>query len=337
MKREFKTWVILLAFSIPIAPMLFIAVIYFVNCGINNNCARGDLAGVIHTPIPTLLPATLSAPAPSTPSTPLSTACSAPAETLLAAWDGAAAPQEGVFTYKDQTGQSCAATFADIQPLFTLSNLWYPGALACTSCHNASPNAASAGLDLSSYSGIKNGPDILGNGDWNASTLNQVLFVQQQMPPDAPAGTLTDEGPVIPAGQPSAELSTTPTPAPADEVPEPSNPGPPGSAINLTGDPTAGTALFKASCATCHGDEGKGGVPNPGSSDGTVPPLNPIDPLLKDPDPKIFAANIDLFIQNGSVPEGPGPFRNMPGWGIRNALTQQQIADLIAYLISLNQ
>ena len=78
-------------------------------------------------------------------------------------------------------------------------------------------------------------------------------------------------------------------------------------------------------------------MPNPGSSDGTVPSLNPIDPLLKDPDPKVFATNIDIFIQHGSVPEGISPFRTMPGWGDQNALTQQQIADVIAYIISLNK
>ena len=68
-----------------------------------------------------------------------------------------------------------------------------------------------------------------------------------------------------------------------------------------------------------------------------MPPLNPIDPLLKDPDPKVFATNIDLFIQHGSVPEGISPFRTMPGWGDQNGLTQQQIADVIAYIISLNK
>lgn len=337
MKREFKTWVILLAFSIPIAPMLFIAVIYFINCGINNNCTRGNLAEVIHTPIPTLLPATLPVPTSNGVLEPVAGACNAPAETLLSAWDSAGAPQYSPFTYMDQKGHACAATFADIQPLFTAPNLWYPGALACATCHNASLKAASTGLDLSSYAGIKNGPDLLGGGDWNDSRLDQVLFIQKQMPPDAPAGVLADEGPVIQAGNLSTTLSITPSPAQADEIPEPSNPGPPGAAVNLTGDPLSGAGLYKTNCATCHGDEGKGGVPNPGSTDDTVPPLNPIDPLLKDTDLKVFASNIDLFIQNGSVPEGPSPFRNMPGWGNQNALTQQQIADVIAYLISLNK
>ena len=207
MKRDFKTWMILVAFAIPLVPMLFILTIYFYNCGVNANCARGDLAGVIHTPISTLLPATLPAP-------------------------------------------------------------------------------------------------ILG------------------MPATA---------------APTTSSSVTPTPSDVEEVPEPSNEGLPGSAINLTGDPKSGQALFVSNCASCHGAEGKGGVLNPGSSDGTVPPLNPIDPLLADPNPKVFAANIDLFIQHGSVPEGISPFRTMPGWGDLNALTQQQIADVIAYIISLNK
>jgi len=208
MKRDFKTWMILVAFAIPLVPLLFLLTIYFYNCGIYANCARGDLAGVIHTPIPTLRPATLPAP------------------TL------------GMF----QTPQS-----------------------------------------------------------------------------------------------PTATSEITPTPSGVEEVPEPSNPGLPGTAINLKGDPDSGQALFKSNCASCHGEAGQGGVLNPGSDDGTVPPLQPIDPLLKDPDPKVFASNIDLFIQHGSVPEGISPFRSMPGWGDQNALTQQQIADVIAYIISLNK
>ena len=205
MKRDFKTSILLLAFSLPFIAILFIGSIYFVNCGLNSDCPRGNLAPVIHTPIPTLLPATLPV-----------TALSVPA----------------VF--------------------------------------NLTPVATTAA-----------------GGD--------------------------------------------------DEVPEPSNPGLPGDAVNLTGDPGLGAVLYKTNCASCHGEAGKGGVPNPGSTDETVPPLNPIDPLLKDPDYKIYAGNIDLFIQHGSAPEGPSPFRNMPGWGDENALTQQQIADLISYLIGLNK
>jgi len=204
MKRDFKFWLTLLAFSLPVCAAMFIGSIYFFNCGVNADCSRGFLAPVIHTPMPTLLPATL------------------------------------------------------------------------------------------------------------------------------PAATLS--GPI--------DFALTPTQAQAsssDEVPEPSVPGQPGAAVNLNGDAKAGADLFKIHCATCHGQAGVGNIPNPGSGDGTVPALNPIDPLLKSPDLKVFATNIDLFIQHGSVPEGPSPFRTMPGWGDKNAITQQQIADVIAYVISLNK
>jgi mono/diheme cytochrome c family protein len=339
MKRDFKTTIVLLAFSLPVIAVLFIGSIYLYNCGINNNCAQGDLAAVIHTPMPTLLPATLPAASQSGSVTLVPALCSAPARTLLDAWVSAGSSQDQPFNYVDSTGNSCTATFSDIQPLFTRSDLWVPGALACATCHNAALAASAVGLDLSSYSGIlagSNGTDILGGGNWDNAILNQVLFVQKQMPVGAPAGSLTNAGPLLQAGQVAAS-SITPTPQGVEEVPEPSNPGPAGQAVNLTGDPTSGAALFKSNCATCHGNEGTGGVPNPGSNDETVPPLNPIDPLLKDPDPKVFAFNIDLFIQHGSTPEGTSPFRNMPGWGDKNAITQQQIADMIAYIISLNK
>jgi mono/diheme cytochrome c family protein len=37
------------------------------------------------------------------------------------------------------------------------------------------------------------------------------------------------------------------------------------------------------------------------------------------------------------VPEGFEPTRNMPAWGDNGALTPQQIADVIAYIMSLNK
>ena len=123
----------------------------------------------------------------------------------------------------------------------------------------------------------------------------------------------------------------------AVEVPKPSNGGGPGEAVNLTGDATAGAEIFNANCTICHGDQGKGGMDNPGSDDKTVPPLNPIDPGLKSSDAKTFATNIDLFIEHGSKPEGESPSDLMPAFGDTKALTPQQIADVIAYVISLNK
>jgi mono/diheme cytochrome c family protein len=126
------------------------------------------------------------------------------------------------------------------------------------------------------------------------------------------------------------------TAAPTESVPRPSNPGGPGPAINLVGDASAGKAVFAANCQICHNVEGKGGNPNPGSADGTVPALNPIDPLLKSSDPKEFATNLDLFIEHGSKPAGPNPTLSMLSWGDSALLTPQQIADVIAYVMQLN-
>jgi mono/diheme cytochrome c family protein len=111
----------------------------------------------------------------------------------------------------------------------------------------------------------------------------------------------------------------------------------PGLAINLTGDPVAGLGIFEAQCVKCHGEAGVLGVENPGSDDGTVPTLNPIDPQIKNADLKTFATNLDLFLQNGSTPSGATPKLAMPSFGEQSILTQQQIADVIAYIISLNK
>lgn len=126
------------------------------------------------------------------------------------------------------------------------------------------------------------------------------------------------------------------TPA-SEEVARPSNGGGPGEAINLTGDASAGANIFTQNCVACHGDQGKGGIPNPGSDDGTVPELNPIDSTLVSSDYKTFATNLDLFIEHGSTPEGDGPALEMKAFGDEKLLTPQQIADVIAYVISLNK
>ncbi len=126
------------------------------------------------------------------------------------------------------------------------------------------------------------------------------------------------------------------TSEPAEEVARPSNPGGPGSALGLTGDPASGQQIFAANCQICHGTDGKGGNPNPGSDDGTIPTLNPIDPTIANADPKTFALNIDLFVEHGSTPSGPNPTFSMPAWGDKKQLTPQQIADVISYVMSLN-
>ena len=288
--------------------------------------------------------------------------CHISAVSLIGAWVSAGYKENEVFNFTDIKGKNCTATFkGDVQKLFVTPNLWYDGAPACITCHYSDIAKATKNMDLSSYTGIlagsnrlngaPKGNDILGGGNWNDALLHKMLFTldgkttigRPPMPLGRPV-SVPAEGPVISAGIPSdkpAENVATAQPtalaATAIPVARPSNPGGTGDAINLPGDSVLGKELFQKNCSSCHGEEGKGGILNPGSKDGTVPALNPIDPTLVDPDLKVFATNIDLFVQNGSIPEGTNPEKIMKAWGSKNLLSQKQIADLIAYVISLNK
>ncbi|HZY43748.1 MAG TPA: cytochrome c [Anaerolineae bacterium] len=140
--------------------------------------------------------------------------------------------------------------------------------------------------------------------------------------------------------------AATPTAAPTsvpnagapstEEIARPSNPGGPGPALQLTGDAKAGGQIFVDNCQKCHGENGVGGVENPGSDDGTIPELNPIDDTMVSADLAVFAYNIDLFVEHGSTAPGTDVKEKMTAWGDEKKLTPQQIADVIAYVISLN-
>ena len=347
MKLDFKSCMLFTLFGLPLFLLLFIAALYFLNCGFSGNCTFISQIEIIHTPIPTLIPATL--PSKVSVSQPETQAeCMTTARTLLSTWVDAGYQETQPFQYSDINGNICQTTFADVMPIFTQANLWYDGALACDSCHNSDILLSAAHLDLSSYAGILAGgqrtsasavgEDILGGGVWENSLLNDMLFINQVMPFGHPLRAVAADGPTIHAGS----LVFVPTPAPSEapaqeEIARPDNPGGSGNAVNLTGDPTAGQKVFVDHCQICHGEAGTDNVLNPGSDDGTIPPINPIDPTLVSSDYKTFAYNVDLFLQNGSTPEGPNAAFQMPAWGAEGALTQQEIADVIAYLISLNQ
>ncbi len=169
-----------------------------------------------------------------------------------------------------------------------------------------------------------------------------VVACSLQDPPPAMAVPTTFFSAVTPG--PTAVATATSSDKPTDvpgasdtEIARPSNAGGPGSALGLTGDAVAGKAVFEANCVKCHAQEGKGGIANPGSDDGTVPPLNPIDSTLVSSNYKTFAYNLDLFLEHGSTPSGPSPILSMPNWGDSGKLQPQQIADAIAYVISLNK
>jgi plastocyanin/mono/diheme cytochrome c family protein len=112
-----------------------------------------------------------------------------------------------------------------------------------------------------------------------------------------------------------------------------------GPAASIHGDPGHGRVLFATNCAACHNDRGIGGLPNPGSDDGTIPPVNPLDPGFLEQsggDPAKFAQAIDVFVQHGSRPAGENPQQSMVAWGDRKLLSQSDIADVEAYVMSLN-
>jgi hypothetical protein len=67
-----------------------------------------------------------------------------------------------------------------------------------------------------------------------------------------------------------------------------------------------------------------------------VPTLNPIDRKLFNQNPQEYADTIDKFIQHGSIPSGPNPRLQMPAFGDNNALTQQQVSNIEAYVLRLN-
>lgn len=135
-----------------------------------------------------------------------------------------------------------------------------------------------------------------------------------------------------PSGAPSA------TPAAAIESTR-SVPGP-SAASHTIGGIAHGESIFVAYCQQCHEAQGKGGVDNPNSADGTVPELNPMDPEIANKDPQVFVDNLEPYLQDGAVPEadpeGADPKLKMPSFGNTYALTQQQIADVEAYVLSLN-
>jgi hypothetical protein len=188
--------------------VVWVSFLYISACGFTFTCRRA-IPAVDATPIPTLAAATLPAPDFSIEAT-AQEQCRIAAVPLIGAWVSAGYPETDPFPFTDIDGQDCEGTFADdIQALFVESNLWFPGALSCTSCHNADLAVSSAQMDLTSYDGVlagsrrtstgAKGNDILGDGDWEASLLHDVLFVRKTEPLGRPPD-LAAEGPVVFAG-----------------------------------------------------------------------------------------------------------------------------------------
>jgi cytochrome c oxidase cbb3-type subunit 3 len=86
---------------------------------------------------------------------------------------------------------------------------------------------------------------------------------------------------------------------------------------DITGDPSAGAAVFQANCVMCHGEEGQGRIGR------TLAKAWPAD------EPAAYIAGL---VRNG-VSGSP-----MPAWGNTNGgpLTEKQIDDVTAYILALS-
>lgn len=186
---------------------IWVGFVFFSGCGLDLNCEKGARLPE-RTPIPTLIPAAL--PVMQQSAEQPKVACQVAAVNLIGAWVSAGYSDTEPFEFTDVNGQSCTASFTeDVQPLFLEGNIWFSGAPACTTCHNAALNQETAGMDLSNYTGLLagsrrtsadvTGNDIFGGGNWESSLLYKMLFVDKSMPQGRPADSPA-EGPIIFAG-----------------------------------------------------------------------------------------------------------------------------------------
>ncbi len=182
----------------------------------------------------------------------------------------------------------------------------------------------------------------LGVGSSSNGTLSdRTTQDASNSPASAPTANSASSSPPTENNEPN-----TPAKSPKPNVPATGQQGPPARAaylvgqtihgIGTIGNPMHGKLLFDKWCQRCHGQDGLDHVKNPGSDDGTVPPLNPIDPALYNENPVTFAENIDRYIQHGSMPDGPDPAQHMPAWGDDLTLTQEMISEIEAYVLKLN-
>jgi len=105
-------------------------------------------------------------------------------------------------------------------------------------------------------------------------------------------------------------------------------------ALPLSPELQSGLKIYEEfSCLACHGPGGKGGVHNFNSQSGQeVPPLNHVADGYTKPE-LIAKIQTGVPVEPKLDPNGPEPPLRMPGF--KDMLSDAQLNDLIAYLISL--
>ncbi len=232
---------------------------------------------------------------------------------LLSACGSAASPSTAPSTsVSPSTAPSSAAASASAAPSASASSSASTAPSASASVAASAPASAAASGAAASRSASASGGAASASA---AEDTAEAAPKPNQLPPIASNGN-KDYAPVA-----GADITKS------------------GAAASLHGSAAAGQAVFVQDCVACHGVDGKVGIANPGSDDGTVPPLNPIDPAFAASakgNSALVVRGIDLFIQHGSRPSGASPVFSMVNWGDQNKLTQQQIADVEAYVLQLN-
>jgi hypothetical protein len=166
---------------------------------------------VEHTPIPTYIAVSEAIPTLQVQKVSFGAGqCSVAALDFLGDWVKAGKPESSSFDFHSTTGQTCQATFAqDVLPLFTQPNIWFDGAIACSTCHSTDLATAAAKMSLVNYAGIiagsrrdnasAAGNDILGDGtNWAQAKLYTMIFTRQ-MPIGRPSNA-PQKGPIIHVG-----------------------------------------------------------------------------------------------------------------------------------------
>lgn len=211
--------------------------------------------------------------------------------------------------------------------------------LGCLACHSIQGKGGKAGPDLSDEASRGRSAEWLAEQVRNPKSHNPTSIMPSFTNlTSAQMKMLVEYLLSLKSGAGSSLPTPAADPAPAQDSPASSQAvrSETSGAQQHIGSVSLGRVLFAENCQVCHGPEGTDKVRNPGSDDGTVPPLNPIDRELFDPEPAVFVSRIDPFLQNGSTPPGPHPALKMPAFGRSMSLTQEQISNLEAYVLNLN-